>query len=195
MKLGNKMKCLVINDSSGWRNVSGDPVVILDENHQPFYDTTLLDHKVWEFNMPPGTYYVQQGKIRQTPHMVAYNLERIAPYERRIKSDPETFPIIYEPNSKLASVYWDAERSPYGKQVIVLDSSLRTAPLIYSIFVLYHEYGHRYWETEAHCDAYARNRMLQEGYNPSQIGYAIVHTLSDKNMQRKDAMIDSLLTA
>lgn len=192
MKLQNKMKCIILDGKAGFRNQTGGPVVILDEFQNPFYDTRVLNKKVWEFNLPSGVYYVQEGKFVRTPRAVEYQLEKLPPKERYIRSDPEQFPIIYTDNKYTASVYWDAERSPYGKSVIVFDKSMRAAPIPDFTFILYHEFAHRFYETERYCDMWASNRMLIEGFNPSQIGNAIVHTLSDNNMYRKDEMISSL---
>lgn len=42
--------------------------------------------------------------------------------------------------------------------------------------ILYHELGHRYYKSEKKCDRYAKERLLAEGYNPSQISAAFKAT-------------------
>lgn len=198
MKLQNKMRYMSLDAKTGFRNVTGSRVQILDDEMKPFYDSSIVFSKVWEFNLPAGNYYIKEGKIRQRIKPIEYELPKLPPRERYLRSNPEAFPIIYAPNKFTCSVFWDAERSPYGKQVIVFDPSAQNLSLPELTFMLYHEFGHRYWGdgeiNEAICDAYAKNRMLLEGFNPSQIGNAINHTLSDKNEYRKEILIDSLIT-
>jgi hypothetical protein len=151
---------------------------------------------VWDFNLPKGEYFLEQGHIAQAVQPVEYKLATLPPRDRMLKNDPETFPVIYTDNKFTGSVYWDAERSPYGKCVIVFDKSLRNLPLPEQRFIYLHECGHRFWDTgdasERACDEYASNRMLEEGYNPSQIAAAIIRTLSDGNSHRKMRIINSL---
>jgi hypothetical protein len=198
MKLENRLKRITVNYKTGFRNSTGKRVVILDEQYEPFYDTANVANKVWEFNLPAGVYYIQEGKIVQRATPVEYTLETLPPRQRKL-ADPETFPVLYKKNDYTASIFWDAERSPYGKRCIVFDPSLQHKTLPEREFIYHHECGHRFWDkgeaNENACDMYAKNKMLELGYNPSQIGMAMITTLSDNNMERKEKMIDSLLTA
>lgn len=197
MKYGKKPKRLIVRQKTGFRNLVGTHVVILDEEYKPFYDTRIVNNRVREFNLPPGIYYLQEGKITPRVAPLEYTLEPLPPFRRKLRHDPETFPIIYGNNEKhTASVFWDAERSPFGKRCIFLDASLREMSKPRRMFIIYHECAHRYYDCssaeEAACDAYARNKMLEEGYNPSQIGEAMITTLSSNNDYRKDLMVNSL---
>lgn len=179
------MKRLDLDCKTGFWNTSNSPIVILDDVHREFYDTSLLENRVWQFNLPAGEYYVMAGKFQQMMSPVNYPLSPLPKPEKKMQN-PEHFKINYLNNPNTASIHWDDNK-------IVLDKSLRSATLPELIFILYHEYGHRFYNNEIACDIYAMNRMLKEGYNPSQIGGAIVHTLSDKNYSRKEKLIDSLI--
>lgn len=190
------MKRLIVKYKTGYRNITGGNVVILDEEYKPFYDTRLVNSKVWEFNLPPGIYYLQMGKISQRHSPVEYTLEKLPRFTRNLQGNPEQFPIIYGRNNYTASVFWDKERSPFGKCAIFLDNSMKEKTKPDLMFILYHECAHKYYdrskEEEAACDAYAANRMLEEGYNPSQINKSIIMTLSEHNGYRVDRMLNSL---
>jgi len=196
MKFENKMKRLILNEKTGFRNITGGNVIILDEEYKPFYDTRIVNSKVWEFNLPRGVYYLQTGKIAKRVTPVEYTLEKLPPYTRNLRGNPETFPIIFGQNNYTASVFWDKERSPFKKCAIYLDNSMKEKTKPEMMFILYHECAHKYWndskEEEAACDAWAANKMLAEGYNPSQIDRSIIMTLSEHNGYRVDRMIDSL---
>lgn len=178
------MKFLDLEYKTGFWNTGNAPIVILDDTNRMFYDTSILDSRVTQFNLPPGEYYVYSGKFQQMHSPVNYPLSPLPKKEKHLQN-PENFKINYLNNEHTASIHWDENR-------IILDKSLRSLSLPEIIFILYHEYGHRFYDTESACDIYAQNRMLKEGYNPSQIGVAVIHTLSDKNYKRKENLIDSL---
>lgn len=181
-----KLKRLEVRAKSGFRNINGKPIILLDETGEIFYDTTKLDKIVKEFNLPIGTYYVAQGKFTQKPSPVNYPMAALPPTERTKQSNPENFDIKFVENPHTGSVFWDVRN-------IYLDNSLKDLPLPCLVFVLYHEYGHRYYKTEKYCDLYARNKMLEAGYNPSQIGEGILHTLAAKQFPRMLDVINSLI--
>jgi hypothetical protein len=178
------MKFLDLDCKTGFWNTGNQPIVILDDTHRPFYDTSILENRVIQFNLPAGEYYVFSGKFQQMMSPVNYPLIPLPLKEKHLQN-PEHFAINYANNQHTASIHWDENR-------IILDKSLRSLTLPELFFILYHEYGHRFYNNEKACDAYATNRMLKEGYNPSQIGVSIINTLSDKNVARKEKLIESL---
>jgi hypothetical protein len=181
-----KLPRLEVDGPTGFRNINRKRVIILDELGGVFYDTGELDNPVGEFNLPTGIYYVLTGKIAKMPEPVPHRLEPLPPPERFKRADPETFEVDFIENPFTGSVFWDVNR-------IYFDNSLRDVPLPTLVFVLYHEYAHRYYKTEHYCDLYARNRMLMEGYNPSQIGISVIKTLSPRNYGRMLNVINTLL--
>jgi hypothetical protein len=141
---------------------------------------------VQEFNLPAGVYYVASGKFVKKPSPVDYPKAILPKPERVMHANPENFDIHFVENPFTGTVFFDTRN-------IYLDNSPKNLPLADLVFVLYHEYGHRYYETESYCDMYARNRMLDDGYNPSQIGAGIVHTLSAKNYPRMLKVVNSFI--
>lgn len=181
-----QLKRIELDCKTGFRNTGSSPIVILDEFQRDFYDTSLIDNKVWEFNLPAGEYYVLSGKFQQMASPVNYPLMPLPKKQRHMAGNPENFTINYLNNPNSASIHWDEHR-------IVFDKSMRSLSFPDLLFILYHEYGHRFYIDEKSCDAYAMNRMLREGFNPSQIGNAIINTLSDNNMHRKEILVDQLI--
>ncbi len=175
-----------VKEKTGFRNLNGKPIILLDESGVLFYDTRELSHIVWEFNLPAGIYYIVQGKFTKKPSPVQYEMAKMPKPERWKKSDPENFDVKFLENPFTGSVFWDVRN-------IYLDNSLSDLPIPCLVFVLYHEYGHRFFKTEEYCDIYARNKMLDAGYNPSQIGDSIIHTLSAKQYPRMLNVIESLI--
>lgn len=177
---------IAVRDKCGFRNRTGDPITILDSRGIPFYDTNSVDGIVWEFNLPAGEYYLQRGKISETVEPKKFELMDLPKPERYRNADPTTFKIVFAPNPHKCTIDWA------GRQII-FDNAFKRAPLPITMFVLYHEHAHRYYETEEFCDRYAANVMLDKGYNPSQIAQAIM-TLSQKQYPRKEFLIDSLMS-
>jgi len=176
---------LVLKDKTGFRNINGTPVVILDSRGVIFYDTRVLEDIVWEFNLPAGEYYLERGKISEMAEPVQYDLMPMPKPERNRQGDPTLFKIQFANNPNKCTIDWK-------KRSITFDESMRDWPLPTMVFILYHEHAHKYYETEAICDRYAANKMLDAGYNQSQIGEAIL-SLSDKQYPRKEYLIESLL--
>jgi len=190
------MKRLILDRKTGFRNITGGNVIILDAEYKPFYDTRFVNSKVREFNLPKGVYYLDTGKIAKRITPVEYTLDILPKPTRNLKGDPETFPIIYGQNNYTASIFWDKERSPFNKCAIYLDNSMKAKTKPEMMFILYHECAHKYWNDspaeEAACDSWAANKMLAEGYNPSQINKSMIMTLSENNGYRVERMIDAM---
>ena len=79
----------------------------------------------------------------------------------------------------------------WSARIITFDGSFQDSPLYEIWMIFYHECGHRLYKTEKYCDRYAAKCMLRDGYNPSQIGYAVIDSLSDRQDERKEFVIDS----
>ena len=194
MKFGRKLPHLIVSKKTGFRNVTGNPVIILDQRGEVFYDTSKLDKRIYEFNLPQGEYYILCGKIREMPMPVRYELAPLPPIQRDMGVDPATFEVIFADNKFTGTIAWN-------EQKVVLDNRLKNYPLPTLRFIFEHERGHRYWDenvspddlNEEACDRYASNEMLKAGYNPSQIGDAMLSTLSDDKVKRKKIMIESLV--
>ncbi|MCK9479762.1 MAG: hypothetical protein M0R40_09755 [Firmicutes bacterium] len=189
----------VRNGPAGFYRTGSGPVLILDERGVPFYDTRYLAKNPTEFNLPTGQYTQVEGKFQQRVEPVKYELAPMPPKQRNKRKDPERFEVVFGDNPHKCTIDWDTEQ-------IIFDHHLENLPLPCLIYILYHEFAHRWYGcrcsrkncpeceiAEIACDRYAQNRMLETGYNPSQIGEAIVASLSDKNHGRKEIVVDSLM--
>lgn len=159
------------------------PIVIRDSRGIRFYDTNGLDN-VTKFNMPSGEYFVDSGNFTQASSPKTFPPINLPFRERFLFPNPENFAIIFAPNPNKCTVNWNA-------RIITFDGSFEESPLPEIWMIFYHESGHRLYKTEKYCDRYAAKCMIRDGYNPSQIGYAVIDSLSDKQDQRKEFVIDS----
>lgn len=180
------MEKLVLDRVTGFRVVDPyEPVIIRDKRGVLFYSTEDMTPRVTYFNMPEGVFFVDSGWIEPVEKPRVYELAKLPPVERDY-GPMDHFKITYESNPNKCTVYWDLEE-------IVFDTSFQERPIPEVMFILFHEYGHRYFETEKYADLYASNRMKIAGYNPSQIALAQVGSLSERQMPRKEFLVNRLI--
>ncbi len=163
--------------------ISKSPVFIEDARGVVFYDTTPLGVRpYYRFNVPDfPPLNVIQGELKQAPKMT-YKINKMPPRERS-GNLPQKFNYLFGHNPlNKVSVYKDND-------IIIWDApkfkDKRNVPMYILVFILYHEAGHYYYETEELADLYAINSMLERGYNPTQIFSAILLALSPKQKARK----------
>lgn len=188
MRIGKRLPRIEVKQKTGFRNITGNPIVLLDQRGMIFYDTRDLQKRVWEFNLPEGIYYIHMGKFSQIEKPVNFPLIPLPKPEREFKVDPTKFKLSFGDNPYTGTIDWD-------KKTIMLDNELKTHPMPDIVFVFYHELGHQYYTTEEFCDAYASNCMIEAGYNPSQIGEGIIYTLSQNQLHRKQYIINRITQA
>jgi hypothetical protein len=58
--------------------------------------------------------------------------------------------------------------------------------------IYYHELGHHWYITESKADLFAAKKMLELGFNPSQIQLAVLDSLSEKSIDRMVKTVYSL---
>jgi len=176
------------------------PVNIRDDRGIMFYSTEPI-MPVESFNLPAGKYTVDTGYFRQLPSPINFKKEKMPFPEIAFAPLPLNFKIDFAPNPNKCTIFW--------KQKLILfdDGSgsgvdFREVPRPYFDFILNHEYGHTFYgygnlyspaEAEAYCDLYSSNRMLDMGYNPSQILNAPKATLSSKQNYRKNYIEQTLI--
>lgn len=161
------------------------PIVIRDSNGNIFYDTNPLVPKVKYFNLPAGLFFVDSGDFTEAIFPRRYKLATL-PTPERSKPAPFDFKIEFGHNPNKCSIIWDEKR-------ILFDNSFLTGPQTELFFVLYHEYGHAFYHTEKYADLYASNLMKLKGYNPSQICYAHLNSLSSNQLDRKEFVTEKLI--
>ena len=52
--------------------------------------------------------------------------------------------------------------------------------------------GHHFYKAEKYADWFATKKMLNYGFNPSQIKMTALTSLSEKSIDRKEAIFDML---
>ncbi len=171
------------------------PVRILDDRGISFYNTDTLDQVPDSFNLPSGNYIVDSGRFKPMAFPIKFKTERLPFPEIAFSPAPFNFEIVFADNKNKCSIYWK-------EKMIVFDNSFKECPLPQFYFILFHEYGHSLYgygklytakESEAYCDLYASNKMLDLGFNPSQIMNAPKDTLSSRQDYRKDYIENTLI--
>lgn len=135
--------------------------------------------------MPVGTYYIESGSFVAASEPRRYPLA-ILPKPERNFPDPSGFKFTFEDNPNKCTIIWE-------DKLIVFDKSFLDKPQPEIFFVLYHEYGHEYYSTEKYADLFATNMMKKRGYNPSQICYAHINSLSGNQIERKEYITQKIL--
>lgn len=164
-----------------------NPVVIRDTEGRIFYSTEGFAPKIKFFNLPKGVkLFVDRGNIRELKNPIQFKLFNLPRVERKFKPDPTNFDINHGFNPHKATVDW-------GRKDVSFDSSILSKGLPTTMFIYFHECGHRYYTTEKYADLYAVNCMLREGYNPSQIALVMLKSLSERQKARKNFIIKKLI--
>lgn len=156
-------KKLILKEKTGLINLKGI-VKILDNNFNTFY---TFNKPCW-FNLPPGTYYIKEGKVLQAPKPYEHKKIKLPARNVFFRPDPLNFKIIFSANPNKITTYFD-------KKLIDMDYFFKACYKPFFIFGIEHERGHAHYhfkdpdKTEAACDLYAAKQMLKHGFNLSQI--------------------------
>jgi hypothetical protein len=187
------MRVLIVGEKTGFkiRDVY-KPVIIRDERSILFYSTEDILPRAQFFNLPKGDYFVQSGSFEKLPKPIAYSLIRLPPVQRFFYPSTKNFQIEIVKNPHKCSIDWESRK-------ILLDESFRDKPWPLIDFILSHEVGHKYYgdkeNSELCADYFAANRMIKKGYNPLQIGYAQLDSLSGRQIERKNLLINKLINS
>ena len=162
--------------------------VIYDSRGVLFYSPTFVNKFGGYFTLPKGDYFVE-GKIIQVKKKINDHRKiKLKPFERDLKHDWGSFKILFELNPNKATIN-------HKDKTITFDHSFKTQPLYIIFFVLFHEMGHNYYESEYGADMYAVKQMLKAGFTPSQVGMCPLVSLSDRNNARKSHVINNLINS
>lgn len=187
---------LDLKEKTGFRNINyGEPIIIWDHRNIPFYDSRYLNKPVKCFNLPKGRFNIISGKIAKTVRPYEYQKFNL-PKPQKNKPLPHDFKVIFTDTPHKALIDWE-------KKEIIFDNYFKLRPLPEVLFIFFHEMGHSKWggyipgtkqynDAEHYCDMFAHNMMLEEGYNPSQIGLSPIKSLSDRQPKRKEKLIDKM---
>lgn len=181
-----------LNKKEGFRITNPQiPVIITDSRGLVFYDNSNLIEPE-KFNLPPGfDLNIESGNFRKLQSPVNFGKIPLEKPDRHKKQNPLNFRIIFNRNPAQVTVDW-------GQQCVFFDNSFKEKSIPEIYFSLFHECGHRFWDTgdlaEMNCDEYAVNQMLKFGFNPSQCGGAIIQVLNKpENIFRKENLINKIL--
>lgn len=178
------MKDLILEQKTGFQSIM--PFTILDRNGKLFYDDTFTKHiargEKLRFNLPMGIYkydgnFIKLDKPIETLKVPMPLFERIYPKQR--------YKIEFGENPSKCTIYYD-------KSLILFDNSFKDKPLYVKYLIYYHELGHHFYKTESKADFYAAKKLLELGFNPSQIGRACLDSLGEKSYERKIKMVNML---
>lgn len=173
------------------------PIVIRDDRGFLFYSTEDTVPRTLFFNLPEGCYFVDSGMFTEMNSPFVYTLLKLPPAQRWFYPNVGGFDIKVVSNPNKCSIDWK------GRQILI-DHSFRDKPWPEIDFIISHEIGHKYYPGqksitdnagEKAADMFAYNRMIKKGYNPLQIGYAQLDSLSGKQIDRKDLLITKIIGA
>lgn len=194
------MRPLNLSKKTGFRVLNPSvPVIIRDKRGILFYSTESMLPRVKWFNLPAGEYLVDKGGIVSTKYPRKYKMINL-PNPQRLMKSPRNFQVVFASNPNKCTVSWSLNR-------ITFDNSFKEKSLPIMDFILFHEFGHQYYGcpdgstpeqkefSERCCDMFASNMMKSKGYNPNQIGRALVYSLSERQAGRKANIVKQLIKA
>ena len=167
-----------IDKKTGFKAITETLIILC--NDLPFFvknDCTGL-----KFNLPSGKYNLIEGQIIDLKQPIKYTLPKLKP-RYVFRKSPKGFEVLFSKNPYKCTV-------DLSKNTITFDHSFKKEPIQVLDFVQFHELGHfRYsgkgLQSEIDCDNFSIYCMLQRGYNPSQIRYASMFTLSNSKESKK----------
>lgn len=143
----------------------------LEDAQRLFYSRTFTNGG--RFNLPRGKWLIF-GNVRGCK-MHTFERPNLPRAERNMKMQCSR--IVVTPNPNKAST------NP-RTGLIVIDPKISKSKRAELMFILCHEKGHTYYKTEWKCDCFSASKMLDMGFNPSQIAKAALSTLKIKNAER-----------
>lgn len=179
------MQKISINKKTGFTTLW--PFVIFDKNKVLFYSSNFTDKikkgERLNFNLPPGVFYYE-GSFRKLDFPVKQKEIKLPKSERNIPI--RQYKILFKENPNKCSIN-------YAMGVIIFDNKFKTAPMYEKYYIYFHEIGHHFYKSEHLADLYATKKMLEVGFNISQIGRVPITTLTQEdNLFRKINVLKSL---
>lgn len=131
-----------------------------------------------EFTLPKTAldYYIINKPVEKIG-LWDFKKSSLPPYERDLKHDFSKFSVVFGNNPNKCTI-------KHKQKLIFFDNQFKKSPWPVIIFIIMHEIGHNWYETEHFADEFAVNNMLKKGYMPEQIIDAS-NILSAKNVDRK----------
>lgn len=179
------MRKLILENKTGFISVL--PFEIFECNQRIlFYSSdftnTISEGRPLKFNLPLGVYWYN-GSFSKLVEPVKTRDIQLPQRQRNYKQ--RKYKIIFEKNPNKCSIYYD-------RGVIIFDNMFKNYPLFMKYGIYFHELGHHFYSSEQYADLYAVKKMLDYGFNPSQIGRVFLFTLSEKSLWRIENIIEML---
>jgi len=178
------MKDLILEDKTGF--LSTMPFQIFDNKGILFYSSDFTDKiskgEQLKFNLPAGIYRYN-GNFVKLPTPVKI-MSVILPMKER-NLGKKRYEIVFGDNPNKCTIFYD-------EGVILFDNSFKNKPLYIKYVIYFHELGHHWYRTEEKADLFAVKKLLDLGFNPSQIGIAFLEALSTRSLDRVEKIIKLL---
>jgi hypothetical protein len=178
------MRDLILEQKTGFSSLL--PFTIYEPSGLVFYSSDFTDKiergERLDFNLPAGVYKYDGTFTKLSSPVPVVNIV-LPPKERNFA--PKRYDIRFGDNPSKCTIY-------YKEGVILFDNSFKNQPLYIKYAIYFHELGHHYYKTEAKADLYSAKKMLEKGFNPSQIGLASLESLSSASFDRKMKTVNTL---
>ena len=153
---------VIVNNASKFKTVTGGTVY---KNGEIFY----LARQNSEFTLPKGIYAADFKAVLISPVNRPFKVFK----QEHFKPLPK-FEVYRVSNPHKATVFYNGEVFLDHKFFDSKNELIRKA-------ILYHEEAHQFYKDESKCDHYSKEKLLCEGYNPTQIYSAFGSTGLGKN--------------
>jgi len=164
------MRDLILEEKTGFASTM--PFEIFDINGQLFYSdkfTEIISRgEKLEFNLPLGVYKYNGNFVRLVNPIKVVNIS--LPLKERHLAH-KRYEIIFGDNPNKCTIFYD-------EGIILFDNSFKNKPLYVKYVIYFHELGHHWYKSEEKADLYAAKKLLELGFNPSQIGMAMLNSLN-----------------
>lgn len=133
------------------------PATVYDRAGNLFYQTPRGSKGV--FSLPAGDWVIDKP-VKQT--IFRRKIPKLPRHERNIPR-PKKWNLLIAYNPAKCTINLERGRLLFDADLWKsLDRTAKT-------FILLHEFGHYFYKTEHFCDLYAKSKMLELGYNRSQV--------------------------
>ena len=162
------------------------PFNIVDPNGITFYNSEFTNKiskgEPLEFNLMAGVWQYD-GNFIKLSNPVAVKNVALPLKERNINL--KRYDIEFGSNPNKCTIF-------YENGVILFDNSFLSKPLYVKYLIYFHELGHHWYITESKADLYSAKKLLELGFNPSQIQMGILDSLSEKSIERQMKIVYEL---
>lgn len=178
------MNSLILEKKAGF--FTSLPFVIYELNGNVFYSSDFTDKiskgEVLKFNLPAGK-FKYEGSLNKLDFPIQTKTIILPLPERLLLK--KRYKIIFGNNPHRCTIFYKAG-------IILFDKAFKDAPLYIKYGVYFHELGHHFYTTEKYADLYSVKKLLDLGFNPSQIGRTNIYALKPESLERKEFIINKL---